>query len=65
MTQITITVTEEQGRKLQETASKLDLTPENLVQQHFDEFIEHLDPELDKTLQYLLKKNAELYRRLA
>ena len=65
MNQITISLTEAQSRKLAESAARFDITPQELMQRQFEVLIDHLAPEVDETLEYLLSKNAELYRRLA
>ena len=65
MATITIPITEEQLTELKELSSKLDVTPEELVRISIDELLMSPDDIFRRTTSYVLKKNAELYRRLA
>jgi antitoxin FitA len=65
MTQITIELAEERLRILQQRADTLGMTVEELIQRGIDDLLARPQDEFQKTLDYVLEKNAELYRRLA
>lgn len=65
MTTITITLPEEQLQKLQEIAMRFQVTPEELVRICIEELLARPEEEFQKALEYVLRKNAELYRRLS
>jgi hypothetical protein len=65
MTTITIALAEEQLLKLKERAARLGVAPEELVQISIDELLDQSDEAFNRAMDYVLKKNAELYRRLA
>ncbi len=65
MTPITISLPEDRVRRLQELASRLGVQPEDLVRLSIDELLGRPDEAFERTADYVLKKNAELYRRLA
>jgi antitoxin FitA len=62
---ITISVTEEGLRKLQELAARLAISPEELARLSVEELLAPPDAEFVRAMDHVLKKNSELYRRLA
>lgn len=65
MTKIVIQLSKKQADRLAELAKSLDTTVEDLAKAKLCEMVEKPDKEFQQALRYVLKKNAELYRRLA
>ncbi len=65
MTSITITLPEERLAKLREIAARLNVTPEDLARVSIEELLTRPDEAFKQAAEYVLKKNSELYRRLA
>lgn len=65
MTNIIVSLTEEKVLKLQELAARLTVSPEELVRIGVEELLALPDAEFRRAMDYVLKKNAELYQRLA
>ena len=65
MTTITIKLSDERLNKLKQLAVKANVLPDELVQSSVDEWLSGPDEEFQLAVNYLLQKNAELYRRLA
>ncbi len=65
MTAITITPPDDHLSKLKETASRLGVTPEDLVRASVEELVTRPEQAFQQIIDYVLEKNAELYRRLA
>jgi predicted transcriptional regulator len=65
MTTIRIEVPDDQMVKLQDMASRLGVSPEELVRVSIDDLLARPDRLFERTADYVLHKNAELYRRLA
>jgi len=65
MNKIVIELPSEQAERLAALAKSLDTTVEDLTKAKLCEMVEKPDEEFQQALRYLLKKNAELYRRLA
>ena len=65
MKSITITLPEEQANKLQEMAQAAGTTPEELLRSGVDEWLARPRQEFAEAAAYVLRKNAELYRRLS
>lgn len=65
MKTITISMTEQQAARLQEAATRYQISPEELALRGIEELLERPADELDSLIDYLLDKNAALYRRLA
>ncbi|HEX6291607.1 MAG TPA: hypothetical protein VFZ66_20655 [Herpetosiphonaceae bacterium] len=65
MTTLTITLPEDQLAKLQELASRLQVTPEELATTSIEELLTRPDATFQQAVSYVLKKNADLYRRLS
>lgn len=65
MPQITVSLTEEQLVKLHAIALRLKMLPEEIARIGIGELISRPDSEFQQAMEYVLNKNAELYRRLA
>ena len=65
MTLIAIELAEERLQVLQQRADDLDITLEELVQLSINDLLARPQEEFQQAVDYVLKKNAELYRRLA
>jgi antitoxin FitA len=65
MDTITIALPDDRLVKLRETASRFGISPEDLVRVSIEELLAHPDEVFQKAAEYVLHKNAELYRRLA
>ncbi len=64
MTTITLSLPSEQMVKLQEVADRFGVTPEELARVGVEELLSRPDEVFQDAVNYLLSKNAELYRRL-
>jgi hypothetical protein len=51
--------------RLKEIAARFHVTPEELAQAGIEELLGRPDDAFQRAADYVLKKNAELYRRLA
>jgi hypothetical protein len=51
--------------QLKKTANHVGVKPEEFLLVSLQEKLARLDPEFVNAMQYVLKKNAELYKRLA
>lgn len=65
MDTFTITITEDRLLKLKEIAGRFSVTPEELVRISIEEIITRPEAAFQRAVSYVLKKNVELYRRLA
>jgi len=65
MTTITIAMPEERLLKLKETATRFGVSPEELVRVSIEELLTRPEGAFKQAVDYVLDKNAELYRRLA
>jgi hypothetical protein len=65
MTTLTITLSDQSLNRLKELAGAANLTPEELVQARVEEWLGRPEDEFARAAAYVLRKNAELYRRLA
>jgi predicted transcriptional regulator len=65
MTNITISLPEDSVLKLREIATRLSVSPEALARASVEELLTRPDEAFRAAVGYILKKNAELYRRLA
>ncbi len=65
MTSITITLPDDRVEKLRETAVRLKVCPEDLVRISIEELLTRPDDNFQQAMEYVLKKNAGLYKRLA
>jgi predicted transcriptional regulator len=65
MSSITIELNEEQLVKLQSIAERIGVSVETLARSSLEELLAKPDDEFESAADYVLKKNDELYRRLA
>jgi len=65
MTSITIAIPDDRLLKLHELAARFQVTPEELVRVSLEEMLARPEDAFQRAVSYVLKKNAELYRRLA
>ncbi len=65
MTNLVISIPDDTFVKLQAIAAKFQLTPEELVFVGIKDLLEQPEIEFTRLMQYVLSKNAELYRKLA
>ena len=65
MNTITIQVPDDRLVKLQETASHLGVSIEELVLMGVEQLLKQPEASFQDAMGYVLKKNAELYKRLA
>jgi hypothetical protein len=65
MTAITIELPSERLQKLQEMALKFGVSMEELVRLRVEDMLTQPEEQFRKAAEYVLKKNAELYKRLA
>lgn len=65
MTTITVSLTEDQKKRLEDIARQSGATVEEVAQLGLQAWLDCEREELLSTAKYLLKKNAELYLRLA
>ena len=62
---ITITLSDDRLAKLQEIATRLHIAPEELVRAGVEDLLARPEETCQRAIDYVLKKNAALYRRLA
>ena len=62
---ITINLSDEQSAKLSEMAERLNVRTEDLARAGIEEMLTASDEKFERAVEYTLRKNAELYRRLA
>ena len=65
MTTFTITLPDERVKKLKEIAERFRVAPEELVRASIEELLSRPLDDFQKALDQVLKKNADLYKRLA
>jgi predicted transcriptional regulator len=65
MTTITITLPDEHLRELKDIATRLKVAPEDLVRISIEELLTRPTEAFQQAADYVLQKNAELYKRLA
>lgn len=65
MTSITINIPDRQFQKIQELAQELSISPEELLRISLEEWLSHPQNDFSQAANYVLQKNADLYRRLA
>lgn len=65
MSSITIDLPEEHLSKLREIARRLQVSPEDLARMSIEELLAQPEENFESAAEYVLKKNAELYQRLA
>jgi predicted transcriptional regulator len=65
MSTLTITLSEDRLTKLQEIADRFNIKAEDLARVSIEELLTRPDESFQRAAEYILQKNAELYRRLA
>jgi antitoxin FitA len=65
MNAITVTLSDDRLAQLQELATRFQVSPEELVRVGVEELLAQPDDVFQRVVAAVLKKNAELYRRLA
>jgi len=65
MSSVTISFSEEQAARLHDFARRLKVTPEELVRVSVDDLLSRPDEAFERAVERVLRKNADLYRRLA
>jgi len=65
MSSITINLQDEQVVRLQEIANRLGISVEDLARMSIVELLAAPDERFEQAADYVLKKNEDLYRRLA
>ena len=65
MKTLEIQLPEQTAWKLQQVAERLSVSPEQLLVLSIEEKLAQLDEEFRNSADYVLEKNADLYRRLA
>jgi hypothetical protein len=65
MTTITIPLSDERAAQLRLWADEAGLPPEEFLRRRVEQMLDQPDDQFQKAAEYLLEKNAELYRRLA
>jgi antitoxin FitA len=65
VTTITIPLSDEHAQKLAELAREAQLAPEELLRVRVEEWLSRPGDSFARAADYVLRKNAELYRRLA
>ena len=65
MSSITIEIPDDRLLKLKEIADHYQLTPEELLLVSLEELLARPEDEFHNAVSYVLKKNADLYQRLA
>ena len=65
MSSITVELKPEQLAKLQVLADRLGTSVERLARSTIEDLLAGPDEKFDRAAEYVLKKNEELYRRLA
>lgn len=65
MTNITISLSDERFQQLREIAARFGVAPEELLRVSVEELLARPEEEFRHALDYVLRKNADLYRRLA
>jgi predicted transcriptional regulator len=65
MSTLTITLPEDRLSRLQELADRFNVKTEDLVRVGIEDFLRQPDEKFQQVADYILKKNSDLYRRLA
>lgn len=65
MSSITIDLSPERLTELRRLAAKLGVSPEELARLSVEQLLSQTDEEFERAADRVLRKNAELYRRLA
>jgi 16S rRNA U516 pseudouridylate synthase RsuA-like enzyme len=65
MSTLTITLSEDRFAKLREIAERFNIKPEDLARVSIEELLTRPEESFQQAADYILRKNTELYRRLA
>ena len=65
MTTLRFDISDDKAEALAGAAERLGISVEELLRASVDETLQKLDEDFERAAQHVLKKNAELYRRLA
>jgi antitoxin FitA len=65
MSTLTVPLSDENLRQLQQLATEAKSTPEELIRACVEEWLKRSNPDFIAAASYVLRKNVELYRRLA
>ena len=65
MASITVTIPDDQLEKLQQLARENQVSTEDLVRANIEDWLANSNEDFTQAASYVLKKNADLYRRLA
>lgn len=65
MTSITIAISDEQMKQLQDKANLLKVELQDLIRVSLNELLAQPDDDLRRAIDHVLTKNENLYRRLA
>jgi predicted transcriptional regulator len=65
MSTLTITLSDDRLAKLREIASRFNIKAEDLARVSIEELLTKPEESFQQAADYILNKNAELYRRLA
>lgn len=65
MSTLTITLSDDQLAKLREIAARFNIKAEDLARVSIEELLTRPEESFQQAADYILNKNAELYRRLA
>lgn len=65
MSSITISLPDEHLSRLREIANRLKVSVEDLARMSIEELLAQPEENFERAADYVIKKNAELYRRLA
>ena len=65
MTTVTVSLSDEEMRRLEELSKRKGLTVEQMVRLGIKDFIGQPDESFRTTARRVMEKNAELYRRLS
>ena len=65
MSTITIQLSDERLLRLQELAKEAKIAPEELIRASVEEWLSRPKEDFARAANYVLRKNMELYRRLA
>ncbi len=65
MTTLTIPISEELSRRLQEIAGREGISSEDLARAGLEDWLTRCRPDFTEAARHVLEKNRELYRRLS
>ncbi|QDZ39326.1 CopG family transcriptional regulator [Euhalothece natronophila Z-M001] len=65
MNSLTIQLPDEKLQKLQQLAKEKGITTEELIETKINEWLTHNPQEFPEVANYVVNKNADLYKRLA